>query len=317
MPGPPTPVDEPFPILQIARKYLLYDPDTIFHLRRNHNICGVLVGGLPQVPQQNVFLGIPLQLMPEEARLLVENGHAYIVDDAEGHKAAFLGSAGQGLSAEETKAFRAMLQRRGTDAALAVKQRAGERREQALKKVSKKERQKRQSSEESAATATSTSTEGTGTALFPIAEQANDAASTSSQSHQRDIARFFITPTCSDPPLSSSTSKKHPGTVPPRTPSYDLYAHLHSLGYFMMPGLRFGCEYNVYPGDPLRYHSHFLAVGKRWDEEFPLMEVVAGGRLGTAVKKGFMIGGKVEGDEVDEGGKAAEVRTFCVEWAGM
>jgi len=47
----------------------------------------------------------------------------------------------------------------------------------------------------------------------------------------------------------------------------------------MTPGLRFGCHYTVYPGDPLRFHSHFLATGADWDEEFDLLDIVGGGRL--------------------------------------
>lgn len=88
----------------------------------------------------------------------------------------------------------------------------------------------------------------------------------------------------------------------------------------------------AYPGDPLRFHSHFLAVGRHWEEEWELGELVSGGRLGTGVKKGFLIGGEVTTDgekhhrdqdsedkitalEVDDDKKG--VRAFCVEWGGM
>jgi hypothetical protein len=43
-------------------------------LRSKHHMCGVLTGTLPHLSQQNVFLGVPLILMPEEVVLLVENG---------------------------------------------------------------------------------------------------------------------------------------------------------------------------------------------------------------------------------------------------
>lgn len=42
-------------------------------LRVQHHICGVLSGTLPQVGQQNVFLGLPLMLLPEEVVVLVKN----------------------------------------------------------------------------------------------------------------------------------------------------------------------------------------------------------------------------------------------------
>jgi tRNA-splicing endonuclease subunit Sen34 len=100
----------------------------------------------------------------------------------------------------------------------------------------------------------------------------------------------------------------------PVTAAYPLFAHLHALSYFITPGLRFGCDYAVYPGDPLRFHSHFLAVGYDWDEEIPLMDMVGGGRLGTGVKKSFLIGGKSPTDSIEDN---AGVRTFCIEWGGM
>ena len=88
-----------------------------------------------------------------------------------------------------------------------------------------------------------------------------------------------------------------------------------------MPGIRFGCQYMAYPGDPLRFHSHFLCNGMEWDQEFDLLDLVGGGRLGTGVKKGFLIGGRQEDDSnlnknadtlVDP-----KVRAFCIEWAGI
>ena len=41
-------------------------------IRSQHRICGVLTGTLPHLSQQNVFLGVPLVLMPEETVLLVD-----------------------------------------------------------------------------------------------------------------------------------------------------------------------------------------------------------------------------------------------------
>lgn len=98
----------------------------------------------------------------------------------------------------------------------------------------------------------------------------------------------------------------------PEVPSsYPVYAHLHSLGYFLSPGLRFGCQYMAYPGDSLRFHSHFLVSGLEKDQEFNLMEIVSGGRLGTGVKKGFLLG------YAEDPADASSVRTFSIEWAGM
>lgn len=44
------------------------------NLRVKHHIAGLNTGTLPGVSQQNVFLGLPNVLMPEEVVLLVQEG---------------------------------------------------------------------------------------------------------------------------------------------------------------------------------------------------------------------------------------------------
>jgi tRNA splicing endonuclease len=71
-------------------------------------------------------------------------------------------------------------------------------------------------------------------------------------------------------------------------------------------------------GDPLRFHSHFLAVGHDWDEEIDLLDIVGGGRLGTGVKKGYLIGGvDPDKESVEADDQHGNVRAFCIEWAAM
>lgn len=43
-------------------------------IRTEYRVCGTLLGTLPHLLQQNVFLGVPLVLLPEEAALLVDEG---------------------------------------------------------------------------------------------------------------------------------------------------------------------------------------------------------------------------------------------------
>ena len=46
-------------------------------LREYYRIVGVLVGCLPRNPRQNIHLGLPLQLMPEELSLLLNKGNSH------------------------------------------------------------------------------------------------------------------------------------------------------------------------------------------------------------------------------------------------
>jgi tRNA-splicing endonuclease subunit Sen34 len=63
-------------------------------------------------------------------------------------------------------------------------------------------------------------------------------------------------------------------------------------------------------GDPLRYHSHFVATVQS-SPSAPLrpMEVVAHGRLGTATKKAHLLCGWDP--------ESREVTYISIEWAGF
>ena len=317
----------PFPIFQVSQaveRYLLYDINSITWLRRAHNILGVLIGTLPQIPQQNVFLGLPLELQPEEARLLVEKGLGFIVDDLQWHEESM-----RSMTPAQKEAFISSLRKEGTNAARTVERQKQQRTEQAMKKL---QLGKGKGSSESPSFSTPQPLEGQDgdESLFspPSIEDSPSRDSTFS------ITPWTITPTTSYPPPSQPSSHSFSRSPKVDPASYALFKHLHSLSYFLSPGLRFGCQFLVYPGDPLRFHSHFLATSAEWDEEINLLDLVGGGRLGTGVKKGWLIGG-VEKEPQQEQGRIPEtestpnkefstddrgesrVRTFCIEWGGM
>ena len=80
--------DLPISISQIGGRYVIFDVKLASWLRREHRICGVTIGTLPIAPSQNLFLGVPVEIMPEEAQLLAERGIAVVVDDARAHDLA-------------------------------------------------------------------------------------------------------------------------------------------------------------------------------------------------------------------------------------
>lgn len=63
--------ESPVGIHLAGDKAYVYDVDDIRKLRVDHHITGITLGTLPQVSQQNVFLGVPLQLLPEEVAVLI------------------------------------------------------------------------------------------------------------------------------------------------------------------------------------------------------------------------------------------------------
>lgn len=394
-------------IAKIGGRFLVFDVADVARLRRQHNICAVLVGITPQAPNQTVFSSLPLELTADEVRWLVYERHAaYVADDWQAHLAklaqpaarrAYLDSvlrqrqAAQVLADEVT----AERERRGAEvrAAQAAKRAAKNNKKVKTKKVASKGGDQPEVSEEKTVpvvaekeTKTTVVKEPAGTVaaddiphkivVSVATDRANDHADsepllrppprTEEVMQQEDDFIFgglvevermkaerarrgtsptpekmtkevkkeekkeapknlvSITPTTSAGLFEGETGGDNALLIPPRSTSpasassfspAALRAHLADRGYYTTPGLRFGGALSVYPGDPFRYHAHFVANSYGWDEPIKMLDVVGTGRLATGVKKGLLIGGARPVS--NEKGDGAEVRTFTLEWAAI
>ncbi|KAG8900588.1 tRNA-splicing endonuclease subunit [Tulasnella sp. 403] len=82
MDSPPQPI-----ALHVSNnKAFVWDPEDAAALRRLHHVTGMLTGTLPSMAQQNIFLGLPLLLMPEEVVFLLESKVAVLLDDGNAHR---------------------------------------------------------------------------------------------------------------------------------------------------------------------------------------------------------------------------------------
>ncbi|KAK2054908.1 SEN34 subunit of tRNA-splicing endonuclease [Colletotrichum caudatum] len=294
MAAPEVSVPPPVRISKIADRYLVFDAEDVAIIRRNHNICSVLVGTTPQNPTQNVFLSLPLELLPEEASVLIEKKVGRLVDEASYHWSSLHSPDG----VTRRNYITLLKDRRHTAQKLLVEDQA---KKAAVDQARRLNGAKRPSS--------AASSPGDQLDLSLPGTLARDSPAKLADGAAAKPA-LTVTPTTSDGLQILSEDGLDSVDWPTAVP---LHRHLQSKGYFMTPGLRFGADYSVYPGDPLRYHAHFLATNYGWDENIPMLDVVGSGRLGTSVKKGFLFGGEVP----DVGGSSKQVRTFCVEWAGM
>ncbi|SCU87439.1 LAMI_0D06106g1_1 [Lachancea mirantina] len=252
---------------------LVFDIESIRRLRRL-GITGILTGTLPSAAQQNVFLTVPLRLMAEEAVWLVENGFAVLVSDREALE--------MGVSDLTASDWDEMDKQQE---ALFEEQRRFKREQhfEKLRAVGKTVANVDANLESS---------------LF--VETRNESSVIQRQRYDFDTPE--LQKRLVDQLLHSETLKSN----------YLVYKALRAQGYCVSPGSRFGGRYIAYPGDPLRYHSHLTvppALRYR-DEPLDLLQLVGGGRLGTGVKKLWVLGGV--DDESDEG-----VTFFSVEWAGF
>ncbi|KAG6070696.1 hypothetical protein E4U30_000298 [Claviceps sp. LM220 group G6] len=276
-------------VVKIAGQYLIFDPDAVARLRRYEQMNGTLVGTTPQQPTQNVFLGLPVEMRPEAVDALLQKKSAYVVDDANAHSAVMRFDR----STAPCRSYIASLRNSKQAAALALTLRSSS------KSVGRRPPE----------------------SSFNVINSLHSdrgAESLCVSTHGKTIqcgGQNTIVGALAITPVSSSALVRHVGVshAACTTAITTLCAFLQSRGHYMTPGLRFGSRYSVYPGDPLRFHAHFMADQYDWEEQIPILDIIGGGRLATAVKKAYLIGGHTASENFDTG----PIQTYSIEWAAM
>ncbi|OAX39184.1 tRNA-intron endonuclease catalytic domain-like protein [Rhizopogon vinicolor AM-OR11-026] len=308
------------PILLRVSNFRAYvwDVDDINTLRSHHHICGILTGTLPHLSSQNVFLGLPLQLMPEEVVLLVENGIAVLVDDPSAHHSP------------SSSVLKLWQEERLSDAKQQIaltEEKESIEASNANRAMSESAQRKRKEREERRARATVNAAPNFPTDDIPSPPPISENPSQLAVEESPDRAVVMPSaPYTVHVPASSSRLAwyapqshlhssieagiwKYPSTLQERA-RCGVFRSLWEQGFYMGVGIRFGGEYLVYPGDPLRYHSHFVAsVIDAPGAALRPMEIVAHGRLGTGTKKAHLL--------CEWNDETKVVSYFSVEWAGF
>ncbi|KAG5950596.1 hypothetical protein E4U58_001562 [Claviceps cyperi] len=276
-------------VVKIAGRYLIFDPDAVARLRRYEQMNGTLVGTTPQQPTQNVFLGLPVEMRPEAVDALLQKKSAYVVDDANAHSAAMRFDR----SIAPCRSYIASLRNSKQAAALAF----------TLRPSSKPFGRRLP---ESSLNDINSLHSDRGAELLSVSTHGKTLQY---GDHNIIVGALAITP------VSSSALVRYVGVshAACTTAITTLCAFLQSQGHYTTPGLRFGSRYSVYPGDPLRFHAHFMADQYDWEEQIPILDIIGGGRLATAVKKAYLIGGRAASEDFDTG----SIRTYSIEWAAM
>lgn len=89
--------------------------------------------------------------------------------------------------------------------------------------------------------------------------------------------------------------------------SYDIFDYFWSKGFYITSGIKFGGNYLLYENDPMCTHSDYIVGIYTKDQAILPLDIISMGRVGTNVKKTFVLTAKEE----------KEVTTFSVEWAGF
>ncbi|KIY51019.1 tRNA-intron endonuclease catalytic domain-like protein [Fistulina hepatica ATCC 64428] len=301
------------------KRAFVWNLDDIALIRSRHRLCGILTGTLPHLSQQNLFLGIPLQLMPEEVYLLVSKELAVIIDDAQAHSRPPMSADVENWRISQEADIRQQLS--VSSASQAAKMEAFLSQATSAAAIQKQKEREARRAAKAAALANDT---GDASLLIPISddfppkEATSDTPFTSSSQFCVTIPasstyRSWYDPTAHVYSTIDDTKAAgiwdFPTTLSERA-RCGVFVDLWMKGYFMGGGIKFGGEYLVYPGDPLRYHSHFTAtIVESPSADMRPMEIVAHGRLGTATKKTHLLCG------YDDSTK--EVSYLSIEWAGF
>ncbi|CAH7410150.1 Tsen34 [Phodopus roborovskii] len=296
-------------VVEVANgRSLVWGAEAVQALRERLGVGGRTVGALPRGPRQNSRLGLPLLLLPEEARLLAEIGAVTLVSaprpDPRNH-----GLALASFKRQQEQSF----QEQSTLAAEARETRRQEHLEkiaegQAAKKPKLEQDSGADEGQEASGSAAAQGSEAGGDGQANAEQEgAADSSSTSDSSSAQPGPSNGVTPlprsalliqlaTARPRPVKAkpldwrvqSKDWPHAGR-PAHELRYSIYRDLWERGFFLSAAGKFGGDFLVYPGDPLRFHAHYIAQCWAAEDPIPLQDLVSAGRLGTSVRKTLLL----------------------------
>ncbi|XP_033883855.3 tRNA-splicing endonuclease subunit Sen34-like [Acipenser ruthenus] len=276
---------EPVRVCVSGSTPLLWRSADLRLVRERMGIVGTLVGSLARQPRQNCRLGRPLQLQLEEARLLKDTGRAVLVKGAESE----CDDDRVNVEVEEsyTKHLQHSYEEQGR-LALEEKKRVLERvmterfRDDALTDQPIRERLSSLKSSFS----------------FPRSAMMVQLCTARARLGYAPVERDWLAADWTLPRDNKQEVR------------YRVYQDLRQQGYYITSAGKFGGDYLIYPGDPLRFHAHFIAVCVPIKSESPISDFLCLARLGANVKKTILLCSPSETES--EG-----VIYTSIQWSGM
>ncbi|KAL2096057.1 hypothetical protein ACEWY4_008205 [Coilia grayii] len=225
---------------------------TDLKIARQAGVIGSLVGSLARQPRQNTRLGRPLELLDEEARLLAEEGKGIVLaerdEEGEDHSARAEHYKEDLQHSHQVQSTLALQDRK------AVLQRVLNGTQNESSVLERLEALDRDFSLPVSAMTIQLCTARAGLS-YHSDERDFLAAGWPMRQDEHSQTRFLV------------------------------YRDLRKKGFYLTSAGKFGGDFLVYPGDPLRFHAHFIALCVAMDTDTPLCDIMALARLGSNVKK--------------------------------
>ncbi|EGI65192.1 tRNA-splicing endonuclease subunit Sen34 [Acromyrmex echinatior] len=250
-------------------------------LRRDHRIIGELVGSFPKLTRQEIFLGLPLLLLPEEVTLLLEKKIACLVE-CTNLKTQPDESLNQRFQEYRDKLFleqgNCLKDNRKKQVITSVMDKIieGKKRKMLGLHTSKKNMRKPLDKKmQEALNNIEIDTES-------LLEE--ELAKLPKLKKSDALVQIHTAYPWSNKDDVKIVEWKYPLTSDQQL-KYKIYKDLWERQYYITSGEKFGGDFLVYPGDPIMFHSQYIIQCKRADEEIPIMDVIAQCRLSCHVRK--------------------------------
>ncbi|XP_063157291.1 tRNA-splicing endonuclease subunit Sen34 [Candoia aspera] len=282
-------------IYLLEGKAFVWNYADVWRIREEHRIVGVLVGALPRKPRQNVRLGLPLELLPEEARLLLEKGLAILVksptsqslDDGKSQDPLLPGKvAAYEMELEENYQEQLRLSAKQRKAVL----------DSLADRIAQGRAKKWQRKGEGGDPLVQPAESGSGFVL-PQESMMIQLPTERSEITQEEEVDWHVAAQ-----LWPYAGQEH------HEMRYCIFRDLWERGYYVTTGSKFGGDFLIYPGDPMRFHAHYIALCFPKEVPISLRDIISAGRLGTNVKKTVLL------CSVDQDGTVAYT---SLRWSGM
>uniref|UniRef100_A0A3B3VTL6 tRNA-splicing endonuclease subunit Sen34 n=1 Tax=Poecilia latipinna TaxID=48699 RepID=A0A3B3VTL6_9TELE len=245
---------------------------------RSEGLVGALLGSLPRTPRQNIRLGRPLLLLPEEERLLGERRGAAALVRLFCHQEVAGGELQQHYAEEQQRSFE-------EQSVLALEDR------------------------KSALVRAMTSSSGRCVLQRRLLDlEQNFSFPRSALAVQLSTARAGLSHCPEARAFLEADWPIRAQHCPRREARFQVFRDLRGRGFFLTSAGKFGGDFLVYPGDPLRFHAHFIAVCLALDESICLLDVLCVARLGSNVKKTVLLCSPAPD---------GPVRYTSLQWSGM
>lgn len=252
-------------------------------LREEWRIVGSLVGCLPRLPRQNNHLGLPLQLLPEETTMLLEKGVCLLVKPKENlleptpeqvkeHEQLRLD-----LYKEQIELFKDERRKEMMHNLHQIKE--GKR-----KKLKEEMERKKEAGEKVNETDLDVEIDIDAIQIPPVAQK-NSLIQLYTESPYNEALDECGSKWCY--PYNDKEATR-----------YKVFKDLWMKGNFLTSGSKFGGDFLVYPGDPARFHSFYIAVCRPYKQEISMLDFISLARMGSNVRKTVILCSVDDTDQV-------------------